>query len=109
MCEYLTDFFIQSVYELYMYPLPYHFSCMAPNTTDEYYSNLEFKSVYAYHILKLVDLFDTLFFVLRKKNNQVSFLHVYHHIAVMWGTCMATNFIPGTVEHSHTFRRTFTR
>ena len=28
---------------------------------------------------KLVDLLDTIFFVLRKKSNQISFLHVYHH------------------------------
>ena len=24
-------------------------------------------------------MLDTVFFVLRKKNNQISFLHVYHH------------------------------
>ncbi|XP_055931559.1 elongation of very long chain fatty acids protein 4-like [Argiope bruennichi] len=29
---------------------------------------------------KYLALFDTIFFVLRKKQNQISFLHVYHHI-----------------------------
>lgn len=31
-----------------------------------------------------IEVFETLCFVLRKKQNQVSFLHVYHHVAVYW-------------------------
>ena len=31
---------------------------------------------------RFLDMLDTVFFVLRKKNNQVTFLHVYHHTAV---------------------------
>lgn len=37
---------------------------------------------YAYFILKLLDYFDTIFFILRKKSGHVSFLHVYHHVAI---------------------------
>ncbi|XP_045453339.1 elongation of very long chain fatty acids protein-like [Melitaea cinxia] len=53
------------------------------------------KVCYAYFVIKLVDLFDTVFFVLRKKQNQVSFLHVYHHfgmVAVAWGM---VKWVPG--------------
>ncbi|VVC28056.1 ELO family, conserved site,ELO family [Cinara cedri] len=32
-----------------------------------------------YFISKIIDLLDTVFFVLRKKQSHVSFLHVYHH------------------------------
>lgn len=35
-----------------------------------------------FFISKLVDLIETIFFVLRKKHNQISSLHVYHHAAV---------------------------
>ena len=37
---------------------------------------------YTYYTNKYVELLDTIFFALRKKWNQISFLHVYHH-AVM--------------------------
>ncbi|TMW53725.1 hypothetical protein DOY81_001193 [Sarcophaga bullata] len=37
----------------------------------------------AYCYMKYLDLFDTLFFLARKKFNQVTFLHVYHHITMV--------------------------
>ncbi|XP_054156844.1 elongation of very long chain fatty acids protein 7-like [Oppia nitens] len=37
---------------------------------------------YLFFLSKLVDLIETVFFVLRKKHNQISNLHVYHHSAV---------------------------
>jgi hypothetical protein len=33
--------------------------------------------------------------VLRKKDNQVSFLHVYHHAGVFFGSWVITKFLPG--------------
>ncbi|CAH2245649.1 jg6554 [Pararge aegeria aegeria] len=33
-----------------------------------------------YMATKILDLFDTVFFVLRKKSSQITFLHVYHHV-----------------------------
>ncbi|RZF46169.1 hypothetical protein LSTR_LSTR015525 [Laodelphax striatellus] len=38
--------------------------------------------VYLYFMNKLTDLFDTIFMVLRKKNSQISFLHLYHHTMI---------------------------
>ena len=39
-----------------------------------------------YYFSKLVEFMDTFFFILRKKNNQISFLHVYHHatMPIVW-------------------------
>jgi len=37
-----------------------------------------------YYASKLLEMFDTVFFILRKKNNQLTFLHVYHH-STMFG------------------------
>ncbi|KAL0871670.1 hypothetical protein ABMA27_004189 [Loxostege sticticalis] len=38
---------------------------------------------YCYSMAKVTELLDTVFFVLRKKQNQVTFLHVYHHTFTM--------------------------
>ncbi|CAG2109259.1 unnamed protein product, partial [Medioppia subpectinata] len=48
--------------------------------TDADIANVPDKMFYSY--TKIFDLLDTVFFVLRKKFNQISFLHVYHHFMV---------------------------
>ncbi|CAH0749935.1 unnamed protein product [Diatraea saccharalis] len=42
--------------------------------------------IYVYWLGKVTELLDTILFVLRKKYNQVTFLHVYHHASTMFGT-----------------------
>ncbi|XP_034242385.1 elongation of very long chain fatty acids protein 7-like [Thrips palmi] len=48
-----------------------------------------------YYMLKIVDLLDTVFFVLRKKSRQISFLHVYHHTGMILIGYNSTKFLPG--------------
>ncbi|XP_076163372.1 stuck in traffic isoform X2 [Ptiloglossa arizonensis] len=53
------------------------------------------RGVYVYFLAKISELLDTVFFVLRKKENQITFLHLYHHTVmpmVSWG---ATKYYPG--------------
>ncbi|GLH08345.1 Elongation of very long chain fatty acids protein, partial [Gryllus bimaculatus] len=45
--------------------------------------------------LEVADLLDTIFFVLRKKNNQISFLHVYHHSNMVLVSWCALKYFPG--------------
>lgn len=40
--------------------------------------------VWVHYNNKYVELLDTLFMILRKKNNQISFLHCYHHVMLIW-------------------------
>ncbi len=42
----------------------------------------ELKMGWWYWMTKFLDLLDTAFFVLRKKNSHISFLHLYHHTSV---------------------------
>lgn len=37
------------------------------------------RAVWLYYMCKITELLDTVFFVLRKKQKQISFLHLYHH------------------------------
>lgn len=53
------------------------------------------RTVWMYFMVKVFDLLDTVFFVLRKKEKQISFLHVYHHAGMAFGTWTAVKFLPG--------------
>lgn len=61
-------------------------------------------AVWWYYISKLLEFCDTFFFILRKKNQQLTFLHVYHHstmfslwwIGIKWvpsGSSMCCNWM----------------
>nr|CAH7761848.1 unnamed protein product [Callosobruchus chinensis] len=47
------------------------------------------------YILKQVELVETIFFVLRKKFNQVSALHIYHHASSLFIAYIGCKFIGG--------------
>uniref|UniRef100_A0A3Q4N6X6 Elongation of very long chain fatty acids protein n=1 Tax=Neolamprologus brichardi TaxID=32507 RepID=A0A3Q4N6X6_NEOBR len=48
-----------------------------------------------YYISKGVEFLDTVFFILRKKFNQVSFLHVYHHCTMFILWWIGIKWVPG--------------
>lgn len=64
------------------------FACIV---TDQ----LGFYCHYYYVLNKYSDLLETVIFVFRKKNRQISFLHVYHHCAVILASTMAMQVSPG--------------
>ncbi|KAL0127752.1 hypothetical protein PUN28_003177 [Cardiocondyla obscurior] len=46
-------------------------------------------------ILKITELADTIIFILRKKYNQISFLHVYHHTVTVFLAWISCKYAPG--------------
>lgn len=48
-----------------------------------------------YYISKFTEFFDTMFFILRKKNQHVSTLHVIHHGCMPFSVWMGLKFAPG--------------
>lgn len=99
-------------------------SCGAIDPTDNSYEMRQvIIATYIYYISKMIDLLDTVrhgpdgkpenrftktlpnvlqvFFVLRKKNSQISFLHVYHHAGMIFGTYIHTKFLSGGVLYTN--------
>ncbi|KAM7348128.1 very long chain fatty acid elongase AAEL008004 [Cochliomyia hominivorax] len=75
----------------------FSFTCQPidPTNTEPWMMRLLYVT-YGYYLTKYLDLFDTIFIVLRKKNQQISFLHVYHHAGMVLGVYIYTTFLPGS-------------
>ena len=79
----------------FTYPYHYNWFCEPVDRSSTPTAIRIASGCHSYFILKIVDLLDTIFFVLRKKNNQVTFLHVYHHTGMVALTWNATKYFPG--------------
>ncbi|XP_078656359.1 very long chain fatty acid elongase 4-like [Branchiostoma floridae x Branchiostoma belcheri] len=44
---------------------------------------------------KVIELMDTVFFIMRKKSNQVTFLHVYHHCTMIINWWLGVKYVAG--------------
>lgn len=53
------------------------------------------RACWLFFLTKFTDLLDTVFFILRKKNNQLTFLHVFHHAVMPVSSWFALKFIAG--------------
>lgn len=47
-----------------------------------------------YYFSKLIEFMDTFFFILRKNNHQITFLHIYHHASMLNIWWFVMNWIP---------------
>jgi len=48
-----------------------------------------------FYFSKAIDLFDTMFFALRKKSNQITFLHVFHHLTMFPYAWLGLKYVGG--------------
>mmetsp|Transcript_27595 Transcript_27595/g.60768 ORF Transcript_27595/g.60768 Transcript_27595/m.60768 type:complete len:341 (-) Transcript_27595:323-1345(-) len=51
--------------------------------------------VWIHYMDKYLEFFDTIFMVLRGRMDQVSFLHIYHHVSIAWAWWFAMRCYPG--------------
>ncbi|XP_051252840.1 ELOVL fatty acid elongase 8a isoform X1 [Dicentrarchus labrax] len=48
-----------------------------------------------FYFSKVIELSDTIFFILRKKNSQLTFLHVYHHATMIFNWWAGVKYVAG--------------
>lgn len=95
--------FIQVVFSVYLvvegldgaWLRKYSWKCEPVDWSENENAMRVARGCYLYFLAKISELLDTVFFVLRKKERQISFLHMYHHTVmpmISWGT---TKYYPG--------------
>ncbi|KAL1116431.1 hypothetical protein AAG570_004905 [Ranatra chinensis] len=73
----------------------YSFRCQPVDYSNNPRALREARGCWWYFISKFTEFFDTIFFVMRKKNNQISKLHVIHHGIMPLSTWFGVKFTPG--------------
>lgn len=73
----------------------YSFRCQPVDYTNSPKALKMARACYWYYISKFVEFTDTMFFVLRKKNSQVTTLHVIHHGVMPMSVWFGVRFTPG--------------
>lgn len=71
----------------------YNFYCQNTHSAEE--ADIKIINVlWWYYFSKLIEFMDTFFFILRKNNHQITFLHLYHHASMLNIWWFVMNWIP---------------
>ncbi|XP_046390288.1 elongation of very long chain fatty acids protein AAEL008004-like isoform X2 [Ischnura elegans] len=73
----------------------YSFRCQPVDYSDNPVANRMVHACWWYYFSKFTEFMDTIFFVLRKKNQHVSTLHVIHHGCMPMSVWFGVKFTPG--------------
>uniref|UniRef100_A0A182MV26 Elongation of very long chain fatty acids protein n=1 Tax=Anopheles culicifacies TaxID=139723 RepID=A0A182MV26_9DIPT len=73
----------------------YSFRCQPVDYSDNPLALRMARTCWWYYVSKFTEFFDTLFFILRKKTQHVSTLHVIHHGCMPFSVWMGMKFAPG--------------
>uniref|UniRef100_A0A336LM25 Elongation of very long chain fatty acids protein n=1 Tax=Culicoides sonorensis TaxID=179676 RepID=A0A336LM25_CULSO len=73
----------------------YSYTCQPVDYSDSPLSRRMLNLCYVYYFSKLSEFADTIFFVLRKKKSQITWLHLYHHSLTPLEAWILVKFIPG--------------
>lgn len=88
-------YLVKEVFRLVWLRDDYRLYCIETSKDDPDIAKEQVYTVWLFLASKILDLLDTVFFVLRKKQSQITFLHVYHHTLIIIVGWTLTNFYPG--------------
>ncbi|QQP56340.1 Elongation of very long chain fatty acids protein [Caligus rogercresseyi] len=75
--------------------LTYNWSCEPVDYSDDPRALRIASALWWYYVSKGFELLDSLFFILRKKESQLSFLHVYHHSTMFLLWWIGVKYVAG--------------
>ncbi|XP_046353443.1 elongation of very long chain fatty acids protein 4-like [Haliotis rufescens] len=73
----------------------YSFLCQPVDYSDSPLALRMAQVCWWFFFSKIIELLDTVFFILRKKNDQVTFLHVYHHCTMIANWWLGVKYVAG--------------
>lgn len=79
----------------------YTWKCDPVDTSDSPMALRMVRVSWLFLFSKFIELMDTVFFVLRKKNSQITFLHLVHHSVLPWSWWWGVKFGPGGMGSFH--------
>ncbi|KAI3368830.1 hypothetical protein L3Q82_025814 [Scortum barcoo] len=91
------------VYEFLMsgWATTYTWRCDAVDTSDSPQALRMVRVAWLFWFSKIIELMDTIFFVLRKKHAQITFLHIFHHSFMPWTWWWGVAYAPGGMGSFH--------
>uniref|UniRef100_A0A2P2I5L6 Elongation of very long chain fatty acids protein n=2 Tax=Hirondellea gigas TaxID=1518452 RepID=A0A2P2I5L6_9CRUS len=77
------------------YRLGYSWFCQPVDYSDKPDEIRIAAALWWYYMSKLIEFCDTVFFILRKKNSQLTFLHIYHHSTMFTLWWIGVKYVAG--------------
>lgn len=79
----------------------YSYTCAECDLQDNEVNQRMVNIVHVYYLSKFVEMMDTLFFVLRKKNELLTPLHLIHHGLLPLSCWFTVKYVPGESQAYH--------
>lgn len=89
------SFYIFAELLLVAYKSNYSLTCQPVDYSTDPLPMRMVSVLWFYYMSKLIDLFDTVFFALRKKSNQITVLHVFHHMTMFPYAWIGLKYVGG--------------
>ncbi|RNA21616.1 elongation of very long chain fatty acids 4 [Brachionus plicatilis] len=91
----IASFYIFAEVAIVAIKSKYSMTCEPVNYSNNRLAVRMASVLHFYYLMKLVDLIDTVIFALRKKSNQISFLHVFHHSSMVINSWCGVKWVAG--------------